>query len=76
MTMDLYQWGNVKFNDNFSKCNLTIDNLNYSFVLSKDSYTCYVMTVNDNLIINFKDTLISSDVSHFKREIFSKSIIL
>lgn len=78
MTMDLYKWGDVKFNYNFSECHLNIDNLNYNFILSKSSYYCEVMTVNDTTILTFKDWLSSRNgcnLSYFKREIFSKQIL-
>lgn len=75
LTMDLYQWGNVKFNENFNECYLEKDNINYHFTLKDNNYICNVMTKSDVNLITFEDTLLSNDLSHFKREIFYKGSV-
>lgn len=75
LTMDLFQWGNIKFNSNFTCADLNIDGLEYHFILHNNYYECYINTINDNNLIIFRDTLLDrsgQDLTHFKREILRK----
>ena len=70
LTMDLYKWGNVKFDDDYTEAVMIINDLEYFFTIHKSYYECLIKTINDDIIIKFRDTLLNNhDLTNFKREI-------
>lgn len=69
-TMDLYQWGNVSFNDEFTKATITTKrSISYNVDIFDNKYVVSVLS-NGKLLFSFIDTLYnSSDLSSFSRSI-------
>ena len=73
LTMDLHDWGNIKFTSNYKEANLEIENYDYHFTLYKNYYICEITSKNDVNLLTFKDSLLNKeDLTYFKREIIHK----
>lgn len=76
MTMDLYEWGKVVHDseNNLAIIHKSSSNLRYFVDIEEYSYNVKILTIEDNILFKFRDTILSrNDLYHFKREVFNNT---
>ena len=78
MTMDLYHWGNVFFNESDNSAFINKDHSNFNYKVNIFDLHHEIEVINDkgDIILYFRDTLLfprrNDDLTYFKRDIFNK----